>query len=372
MDSALVFFWCLCMVGASVALREGRAWGWYLAGVGLGAAMLSKYTGVFVGFGALLAVIAHRPWRWHLRTPHPYLAGLLAAVMFLPVVVWNAQHDWASFRFQFTDRFQGHTFSPINPLSYLAIQLFVATPVVLAGAVWLYARVGCNRRRLLAPRWLLAVCFSLPLLAVMSYKSLSYGIRLNWTLPLYLSLMPAIAQLGFAYARRARKPLQAAAWPRAARATLWGCSCLNILVLVYLLALEPSLHLIAAVGPWRELAALVEKVEQRLEDETGQVPLVIGEDKYRLASILAFYRTPLEHNVRASDFTTSQWIIKGRGLGYPYWAKRQLWTTNDCVIVNDANDIERCAPYFKQFILVDQFRLGRATYRIAIGRGRRS
>jgi len=334
--------------------------------------MLSKYTGVFVGFGALLAVIAHRPWRRHLRTPHPYLAGLLAAVMFLPVVVWNAQHDWASFRFQFTDRFQGHTFNPINPLSYLAIQLFVATPVVLAGAVWLYARVGCNRRRLLTPRWLLAVCFSAPLLAVMSYKSLSYGIRLNWTLPLYLSLLPAIAQLGFAYARRARKPLRAAAWPRAALATLWVCSCLNILVLVYLLALEPSLHLIAAVGPWRELATQVEKVGERLEAETGQEPLVIGEDKYRLASVLAFYRTPLEHDVRASDFTTSQWIIKGRGLGYPYWAKRQLWTTNDCVIVNDANDIERCAPYFKEFILVDQFHLGRATYRIAIGRGPRS
>ena len=62
-------------------------------------------------------------------------------------------------------------------------------------------RLG-NRRRLLAPRWLLAACFSLPLLAVMSYKSLSCGIRLNWTLPLYLSLLPAIARLGLAQARR--------------------------------------------------------------------------------------------------------------------------------------------------------------------------
>lgn len=50
MDSALVFFWLVCLLGVSVALRQ-QAWGWYLAGLGLGGSMLSKYTGVFLGVG---------------------------------------------------------------------------------------------------------------------------------------------------------------------------------------------------------------------------------------------------------------------------------------------------------------------------------
>src|SRR5665213_1615000 len=39
MDPALVFFWLVCLVGVSVALRQERTWGWYLAGFGLGGAL---------------------------------------------------------------------------------------------------------------------------------------------------------------------------------------------------------------------------------------------------------------------------------------------------------------------------------------------
>ena len=372
MDSALVFFWLVAMLGASVALRQRRAWGWYLAGVGLGGAMLSKYTGVFVGFGALLAVLAHRPWRRHLRSAHPYGGALLALVLFAPVVIWNAQHDWASFRFQFSDRFEGQSLSLMTLTSYVGIQLLVATPLVLAGAAWLYARTFGNRRRLLAPRWLLAVCFSLPLLAVMSYKSLRCGIRLNWTLPLYLSLLPAVARLGLTQARLARRRLRGVAWQRAGLATAAGCLGLDVLGLTYLLALEPQVRRIPAVGPWRELATVVDKAADRLEAETGREPLVIAEGKYRLASVLAFYRTPLERDVRASDFTTSQWLIGGRGLGYPYWANHQLWASRDCIVVDDNDDIGKYAPRFKEFVLADEVHLGRTTYRIGIGRGRRN
>jgi len=369
MDSALVFFWLLGMVGASVALQQQRAWGWYLAGLGLGGAMLSKYTGVFVGFGALVAVIAHRPWRRHLRSPHPYGGALLAAMMFAPVVIWNAQHDWASFRFQFSDRFEGQSFNLKTLLSYLGMQLLVATPVVLAGTGWLYARTLGNRRRLLRPRWLLAVCFSLPLLAVMSYKSLSCDIHVNWTLPAYLSLLPALARLSLAGARLARRRLRRSAWARAGLATIAVCLGLNVLVLTYVLAFEPRVHLISALGPWRELAAAVEKVADRVEAETGRVPLVIGQGKYRLASVLAFYRAPLERSVRTSDFTTSQSIIGRDGIGFAYWAKPELWADRDCVVVDDKNDIEKFASRFTSFALVDRIRLGRSTYRIGIGRG---
>src|SRR4029079_11831437 len=78
MDSALLFFWALGLVGATLALRRKHTSGWYLAGVALGGALLTKYTGVFLAVGTGLALIVHRPWRRHLLTVHPYLAFLLA------------------------------------------------------------------------------------------------------------------------------------------------------------------------------------------------------------------------------------------------------------------------------------------------------
>jgi dolichol-phosphate mannosyltransferase len=358
----------VCMVGVSVALRRENAWGWYLAGFGLGGAILSKYTGIFLGLGALLAVVGHQPWRRHLRSVHPYAASLLAFAMFTPVLVWNEQHDWASFRFQFVNRFAGETISAASVASYALLQLAIATPLISAGLVWLYARILRNRRRLLTPRLWLALCFSLPLLLVMSYKSLRYGIHLNWTMPAYLSVLPAVAQMSMALRRCARKKLIGIIWHRAALATVVICLALNVLGLAYVLTLQPKTGLLAPLQPWHELAAAVQTVDVRLKAETGREPLIIGVDKYRLASVLAFYRTPLDSKVRASDFTTSGWILGGEGLGYPYWAKKNLWIGCDCIVVDDQDDSGRFTSRFRRFEVADEFHLNQKTYYIYIGR----
>jgi dolichol-phosphate mannosyltransferase len=372
MDSALVFFWAMCLVGMGVALRRERAWGWYLAGACLGGAMLSKYTGVFLGVGALLAVVLHRPWRRHLRTVHPYAAALLALALFSPVLVWNAQHEWASLRFQSVDRFGEQGMHASTLASYGLMQLAVATPFVLGGLVWLGLRVARSRRRLLTPRWLIAACFSLPLLLVVSYKSLRYSIHLNWTLPLYLSVFPAVAQLALTRWRAGRRDMAGAVWlRRATLATVVVCLSLNALALLYALVVQPRTGWVSALGPWHELAAEVEKIEEQLEAQTGEEPLIIADGKYRLASLLAFYRTPLEHAERASDQTTSQWILRGPGLGYPYWAPTDQWQGRDCILVSDTGGVREFARQFDDFQFVNAFHpTGHKTYQIAIGHGR--
>jgi len=65
--------------------------------------MLSKYTGVFVGIGVLLGCCCT-----NLATASAFAApldrGSVWAGNVTPVVLWNYQHQWASFRFQFLDR----------------------------------------------------------------------------------------------------------------------------------------------------------------------------------------------------------------------------------------------------------------------------
>ncbi len=74
----------------------------YWAGFGLfsGLGLLSKYHAAFVLAGAGLFLVTSKEQRRWLRRPEPYLAATLAILVFLPVIVWNATHGWASIRFQ--------------------------------------------------------------------------------------------------------------------------------------------------------------------------------------------------------------------------------------------------------------------------------
>lgn len=102
-DGPMLFFVVLSNYLLLQALfnPSGKAWLYWLGtGFFTGVAMLAKYTAVFVPFGVglfLLTQPAYRRWLWH---PAPYLALLVCAIVFSPVIIWNIQHDWISLSFQ--------------------------------------------------------------------------------------------------------------------------------------------------------------------------------------------------------------------------------------------------------------------------------
>ena len=73
---------------------------WIGAGACAGLAMLSKYHGVFLLAGTGLFVVTNRRARRWLRQPAPYVGAVISVLVISPVLLWNAQHDWVSFRFQ--------------------------------------------------------------------------------------------------------------------------------------------------------------------------------------------------------------------------------------------------------------------------------
>src|SRR6202007_1764248 len=84
--------------------------------------------------------------RW-LRSPYPYLAAMIALVLFLPVLIWNMEYDWASFRFQGVRAFGGSGWSLRTFGEFIGLQFclvgFVLLPVVLTGTAitaWRAAR----------------------------------------------------------------------------------------------------------------------------------------------------------------------------------------------------------------------------------------
>lgn len=72
----------------------------YYAGIMLGLLLLSKYTGIVAILGIL--VYLGISLRKIFINRHFYLAAILCVLIFSPVLLWNYQHDWASFKYQLT------------------------------------------------------------------------------------------------------------------------------------------------------------------------------------------------------------------------------------------------------------------------------
>ncbi|ESQ10398.1 MAG TPA: glycosyltransferase [Chromatiaceae bacterium] len=102
-DSLLALCWALALHEALAALKGNRR-RWLSAGMATGLGLLGKYTMAIIGPIFLVAILLVD--RRALRTPWPYLGGLLALLLFLPNILWNAANDWLTLRFQF-----GHGFS---------------------------------------------------------------------------------------------------------------------------------------------------------------------------------------------------------------------------------------------------------------------
>ncbi|MGB5831643.1 MAG: glycosyltransferase family 39 protein [Thiohalocapsa sp.] len=102
-DSLLALFWALAL-HESLAALKGRRRRWLAAGIATGLGLLGKYTMAIIGPVFVWAIFLVDPRA--LRSPWPYLGGLLALLLFLPHILWNAENDWLTMRFQF-----GHGFS---------------------------------------------------------------------------------------------------------------------------------------------------------------------------------------------------------------------------------------------------------------------
>ncbi len=175
-DIPAFFFWSLAVWWLWRAARSEKKHYWYLAGIAFGLSLLSKYTSVLFAPCAFLALAASPEDRRWLKTPHPYAAFVLGLLMFIPVILWNAQHDWISFRFQLghglgSDHYRLDTF-----LDYLGGQMLVAGPFVwlagmVGGSTFLFARD--RNKRFLA-------FTSLPVILFFAYSSLKKSAGPNW------------------------------------------------------------------------------------------------------------------------------------------------------------------------------------------------
>lgn len=102
-DGPLLFFWLLTLDRLATAIRnpESRL-SWLGVGLAWGCALLSKYHAILMVPGVLAFLsIEPRSRRAFLKNwDGPLLALAAGLIVFSPVLIWNAEHHWASFLFQ--------------------------------------------------------------------------------------------------------------------------------------------------------------------------------------------------------------------------------------------------------------------------------
>ncbi len=132
-------FWSLAAYLVILIVRSDHSGGskatqklWIWLGVVLGLGLLNKIDLLWFGAGLFVGLIL-TPQRKYFKTLQPYFAGIIALVLFIPYVVWNITHNFATL--EFIHRAATIKYSSRNPLTFISDILLVMNPVTIP--VWL-------------------------------------------------------------------------------------------------------------------------------------------------------------------------------------------------------------------------------------------
>ncbi len=269
--------------------REDRALlRWCAAGAAVGLAMLSKYTAVFFFPGAFLYLFLTPRRRYWLLRPHPYLAALAAFIVFSPVIIWNAQHDWVSFAFQGRHGLAASDESGLKHfLDFIGMQ-------AAAYSIGLFFFLAAGALRLVKDGFathvhpedkephLFLFAFALPTLGFFTLNAFRATVEGNWPI---LGFLPLLAQAG----------MMAGKWDASRARPLWrGAIALAALLVIFLhvQVVDPVIphpkrfEISRRIYGWTQLAAAIDE-----ERKTFDAAFVIG-DRFQTATLMAFYTRP--------------------------------------------------------------------------------
>ena len=103
-DAPLTACWAGALYFLARIFFQENSRSWLGLGICLGLGMLSKYSIALIGPATLLFMALDSQSRRWFRNRAPYGAVLLSAAIFTPVLIWNAQNNWASFAYQGMNR----------------------------------------------------------------------------------------------------------------------------------------------------------------------------------------------------------------------------------------------------------------------------
>ncbi|MBP6058227.1 MAG: glycosyltransferase family 39 protein [Nitrosomonas sp.] len=347
-DAPLVAAWAATLYYMERALVAGQRTAWLGMGVAFGLGLLSKYSLGLLGIAALVFVIIDPTARRWMKRPHPYLAALLAVLLFSPVIIWNYQNAWVSFAFQsnrvLADSYQ---FSVHYLIAHIIILL---TPVgFVAAAIALFSIKKPDDQQLERRRHLFVQVFVGAPLFICFILSTFDALRFHWTGPIWLAILPTIAWM---IGQPDHLSVLAKRIQTAWRFTIIACIFAYAFVLHYVVLGIPGIpyHLFTEHYFWRETAAEIKQIAAEVKDQTGKEPVIVGMSKWSVASALYFYT----HGDAQLDIRSRN-MFGGSGAMYEFWLPSQAPANRPIIQVGmKRRHLEKISPDIDVKTMLDQ------------------
>lgn len=204
-DAPCLFFCAATLWAVAEFVHSRKPFWWIIAGVFIGLALWSKYTALLVAGGLVLFLFTSRERLAWLKLWQLWAGGVVSVLVYAPVLIYNATHDWIPFRFQGKRTIVGE----VNLESILRYQgeliygyLVTLGPAIVAFALAAIVAFFVTRRREDGNGLALLVWTTLPGLAYFVVHALHGTVQAHWPLPLAPGLTLLAAWMTVAIWRR--------------------------------------------------------------------------------------------------------------------------------------------------------------------------
>lgn len=309
-DTLLVPAWALALLFAWKGSRREATMGWWIAaGASAGAGMLSKYT-MALFFGALWVLLMVSPGNRKRLFLGGMISGVVAFLVFLPALLWNAEHGWISFAHQFNHGFRNEHRALVNFGNLAEYSAFLVV-LVSPGLGMLCFRTGATR--MVDDRFRFLGVFFWTVVLFFALSAAKAHIEANWPMVAFVSGLIMVAGDWDRYG---------IAWRKFAIVLLLVADLGAFLVVTFLLLPEGSvlsLRNIPATIPMPAVFPAGETVQAEISKSLGELRGRLGEflgprqaaeavehsfrssgadflclSSYQLTGVVAFYAPELE------------------------------------------------------------------------------
>lgn len=321
-DTLFAPLWALAVSATWLALhndsagRKGVSGWWFVVGLVSGVGFLCKYNMVifFLCLGFLFLLASH--WRKQIIWGS-LISAIIAFVIFLPVLIWNADNDWISFRFQLSHGFSASRHSVFKTIgNYVGGLLILVTPIVSL----LCFRVSWPALFSKDERQIFLASFFWPMIAFFGYSAIKTWVQPNWPMMAFFAGLIILA----------------GSWhsvlPSIRRVAFGSLLIIDFVVMSYFV-IPQDVPIVVAGWPiestrmreFRGAEAIADTV-RKAQQETG-VKAIMAKS-HQLFGLLAFYAPDLR------DLLVSSWdCMQGKRPRFP-WIEDEKWGGQDVLMVN--------------------------------------
>jgi 4-amino-4-deoxy-L-arabinose transferase-like glycosyltransferase len=257
---------------------------WILLGLILGAAGLSKYTGVTLALSTF--IVLYLQFKGRLFTQLGlYFAGIIAAVCILPVLYWNMQNDWISFLYQLNHSAGKSEYSLVAALRMQVTQFAAFGPLIYVVGLMAIWKLRASKE---AKIWLI---FALPILILFSILSAKGRSLPHWTELGVIFMLPLIAKVIIS---SVESKLLKRSFMALASISLLLTLVVQVLITYPKIAFDDYRHPLADLMGWKDVSSRI--LAQAEEGDKVFIP------NWSHASRVAWYARPMPVKVLDSRF----------------------------------------------------------------------